>query len=155
MTSKNKKILNAQPCVYENITFKSKLERYCYQYFKEHHLPIEYEPGTIKLVPGFCAKTKIWLPVKNKKTKKINLVEKRSNILPITYTPDFVLTLDNVIIYIETKGKPNDVYPLKRKLFLKWLENMYPQYKCWFFEPHTQQQVRETYDIILNTIINE
>lgn len=151
----NKKVLNAQTCIYNNIKFKSKLEMYCYKYFKDNSLNIVYEPGAIKIVPGFQTNVSVWLPVKDRKTKQTNLKLKRSNILPVTYTPDFKLQYNNNIIFIETKGKPNDVYPLKRKLFLRWLtENGKKNHKYWFFEPHTQQQVRETYNIILNQIIN-
>ena len=60
---------------------------------KENKLKAEYEPIKFELVPSFQFKDK--------------------KIRPMTYTPDFVG--NNFII--EAKGRPNDVFPYKWKLF--------------------------------------
>ena len=38
----------------------------------------------------------------------------------ITYLPDFYFTYKEYEIYFDTKGKANDVYPLKKKIILKY-----------------------------------
>ena len=60
---------------------------------QENKLKAEYEPIKFELVPSFQFKDK--------------------KIRPMTYTPDFVG--NNFII--EAKGRPNDVFPYKWKLF--------------------------------------
>ena len=43
-------------------------------------------------------------------------------ILPLTYTPDFKFDAQGTTVYLEAKGFENDVFPVKRKLFLSWIE---------------------------------
>lgn len=148
----NKKVRNASECTYNGMKFRSKLELYCYKYFLDNKLKLEYEANTYVVLPGFETNVDVYLPVKKRNSKVTELCLKTRRILPITYTPDFTLQVNNKLFFIETKGKPNDVYPLKRKLFLNYLRNL--NHKCWFFEPHNQQQVRDTYDIIKN-ILND
>lgn len=150
----NKKVKNASACTYNNIQFKSKLELYCYKYFRSKKMSLQYEARTYVILPKFETAVKIYLPVKKRNSKSTELKLKTNKILPVTYTPDFTLQCDDKIFFIETKGKPNDVYPLKRKLFLNMLSKNMDK-PCWFFEPHNQQQVRDTYDIILNIIDND
>lgn len=89
----NKKIKNAQPNIYDNIKFRSKLETYTYKKLKEAQINAEYEQHRFELLPAF-----IFLG------KKIR---------PITYLPDFVG--NNFII--ECKGFGNDTWPIREKLF--------------------------------------
>ena len=144
----NKKVKNAKPCFYNNIQFKSRLEMYCYKYFLNKGVKLQYEPIQYTIVDGFKPNTKIYTP-SNRKGKKV-LKLNTSKIRPITYTPDFVLETPSTLVFIETKGRPNDVYPLKKKLFLRIIDTMPMKMKkqCWFFEPHNQSQIEETYNII-------
>lgn len=146
----NKKIKNATECTYNNINFKSKLELYCYKYFSDRNVPILYEPETYVIFPGFDTKIRLYLPVKQRNSKHKVLCLKTRKQLPITYTPDFLISIQNHRIYIDTKGKANDVYPLKRKMFLRYLTDLVDDCEYWFFEPHNQQQVQEVYQLIQN-----
>lgn len=148
----NKKVRNASECTYNDMKFRSKLELYCYKYFLDNKLKLEYEANTYVVLPKFETNVNVYLPVKKRNSRVTELCLKTKKVLPITYTPDFTLQIHDKTFFIETKGKPNDVYPLKRKLFLNYLKNL--NYKCWFFEPHNQQQVRDTYNIIQN-ILND
>lgn len=89
----NKKIKNAQPNIYDNIKFCSKLETYTYKKLKEAQINAEYEQHRFELLPAFTFLGK--------------------KIRPITYLPDFVG--NNFII--ECKGFGNDTWPIREKLF--------------------------------------
>lgn len=125
-TTTNKKVRNATPNIYDGIKFKSKLETYVYKQLKAHNLKAEYEPIKFELVPSFtfCGK----------------------KIRPITYTPDFVG--DNFII--EAKGRPNETFPIKWKLFLFSLFNKDLTDKYKLFIVHNHKETDECIKLILD-----
>lgn len=149
---KNKKVKNAKICTYDNITFKSQLECRCYQKLTENKFNVKYEPFKISLLDGFYPKTfGLYQPTKQRSTKKYIFGRIYKKILDITYTPDFFVWFDNKKIFIETKGKPNETYPLKKKLFLKKLTEYattHSSEKYYFFEPHNVQQLDEMISIL-------
>jgi hypothetical protein len=115
----NKKVRNATAYTYNAIRFKSKLEVYMYKLLEELKVGFEYEGTTYTIVPAF-----------NYQHAKIR---------PITYTPDFVI--DSLNVVIETKGHPNETFPIKMKLFRKHLvdtKNIQT-----IFIPRNQKQCRE------------
>ena len=50
--TENKKVKNARITIYDGISFKSKLEVYCYKKLKENGIPFEYEPKVYTLFVG-------------------------------------------------------------------------------------------------------
>ena len=111
----NKKVKNATKVIIDGINFRSKLEGYTYTKLKEAGIPIEYEQHRYMIFPSFIFNTK--------------------TVRAITYLPDFV---GNGFI-IECKGKPNDAWPLREKLFKYYLANNTPNVK--FYVVHTQKEV--------------
>lgn len=95
--SGNRKIRNANKVVVhedgERIVFDSKLEYYFYNTAKMLNIEIELKPKFV-LQEAFTD-------------------NQGNNIRAITYTADFRVGDD----IIDVKGYPNDVFPLKRKLF--------------------------------------
>lgn len=142
--SENKKIKNASPLEYEGISFKSKLEKMAYQTLREHGLPVEYEPQKFIIWEGF----KPTVPFYNKdlKTRMLKLDIKK--IIDISYTPDFIVRYNGYMVILELKGFENNVYPLKKKIFRKWLETNIP--KSIYFEIFTKKQLLQAIDIIKN-----
>jgi hypothetical protein len=140
--SVNKKVRNATKVTYDNITFRSKLEFYCYKQLKANQIPFKYEEITFTLLDAFTFDNLCYEVVKSKK----QFIEASNKIRPITYTPDFVG--NNWII--ETKGNPNDSWPLRWKLFKKYLVDN--NFKYSIFVPKNQKQVNETINIIKNGI---
>ena len=65
----------------------------------------------------------------------------------MTYTPDFTFNYNGRLIIIEAKGKENDTYPLKRKLFRGLLEGQTNDNPL-FFEIYTQKQLLQAIEII-------
>ena len=124
----NRKIKNAQPNEYDGIQFRSVFEANAYRKLKENGFSPLYEAEKVILFKGFKP-LRCWykdgVPVLTPKLKI-------PKILDIVYTPDFKLEINGMTVYIEIKGFPNDVYPLKRKLFLRKINDE----NAMFFEVH-------------------
>ena len=119
----NKKIKGAKISEYNNIKFKSSLECSCYKKLELSGLEFSYESERIVLWEGVKSQSvKIYSPKKIKAGKyDRNLELQTRTLLNITYTPDFVINKNNYKIYFDVKGKENDVYPIKKKMFLQTL----------------------------------
>lgn len=162
MISKNKKIRNATTCSNGNITFKSKLEKTFFNLLIEEGFKPQYEPKTITLWEGFTPITPFYDKESNsqwaKRTEENNAVKNRllilkdSKIVSIRYTPDIYFKYKNIDIWIETKGKENDVFYIKKKLFRAYLDKqlMKTGQKSIFFEIYTKRQLLQAIDIIKN-----
>ena len=121
MVSANKKIKNATPLDYKGIHFKSTLEVSIFKALEENNLEPHYEENTYVLIAGW--KPKIPFFRKDKKTRKLALENKK--IISIKYTPDIHFMWGNYTVFVEVKGRENDVYYLKKKLFRRFLEQTY------------------------------
>lgn len=140
--TENKKIKNASPLEYDGISFKSKLEKMAYQTLKESNLPVEYEPKKFTIWEGF----KPTIPFYNKDTKTRMLRQENKKVIDISYTPDFMFKYNDYLVILEMKGYENNTYPLKKKIFRKWLEDHEP--KSIYFEIYTKKQLLQAIDII-------
>lgn len=159
----NKKIRNATTVKSGSITFKSKLEKTVYNILQQEGFNPQYEPTTFTLWDGFSPIT----PYYDKETDKQRekrliegnnmcpskiLVQKPSRIIGIRYTPDFYFKYNNLNVYIETKGVENDVFYIKKKLFIKCLDDKYIKTgeKSIYFEIYTKKHLLQAIDIIKN-----
>ena len=118
----NAKVINATPCSYNGIDFKSKLEMNIYKAIEsEGYVPL-YEPITFTIWNGF--KPRIPFYKKNKSSRKMAL--ENTKIRDITYTPDIIFYAGTRMILVEVKPDyENDVFPYKKKLFRKFLETQF------------------------------
>lgn len=132
----NKKIKNATSVEYDGIKFKSKLELTIYKALKEKGLNPLYECNKFILQEGFRPSKPYYLKGVCPKT-----ASGYAKIIQITYTPDFTVEYGDKILFIEAKGKQNDSYPIKRKLFLKYLESMSNSY---FMEVYSKKDLLES-----------
>lgn len=142
--TKNKKIKNASPLEYDGISFKSKLEKMAYQTLKEQGFPVLYEPKKFIIWEGFRPN----VPFYNKDASTRMLKMDSKKVIDISYTPDLMFEYNNHLIIIEMKGFENNTYPLKKKIFRKWLESNYPN--SIYFEIFTKKQLLQAIDIIKN-----
>ena len=80
----------------------------------------------------------------------------KDKVMSITYTPDFSLEIGNILILLEVKGKENDTYPLKKKMFRRLLESLKEMTgkRFIFIEVHTLKETRNVIEF-LKTLINE
>lgn len=142
--TENKKIINASPLEYDGIFFKSKLEKMAYQTLKEQGFPVLYEPKKFIIWEGFRPN----VPFYNKDASTRMLKMDSKKVIDISYTPDLMFEYNNHLIIIEMKGFENNTYPLKKKIFRKWLESNYPN--SIYFEIFTKKQLLQAIDIIKN-----
>ena len=116
---KNKKIRNASHKKFNNIEFKSQLEVLIYKTLLQAGFEPQYENLKFHIWEGF--KPSIPFFIKDKRTKSIK--QDSNKIINITYTPDITFQYKGYLILIEVKPDfCNDVYPYKRKIFRKYLE---------------------------------
>lgn len=137
----NKKVRNATVVEYSGIKFKSKMEVSVYKTLIANGFKPEYESKKFVLVKGFKPTVQFYIPNKN---KELMCVTKK--VIDVTYTPDFIIYVDEVLIVIEVKGQPNDIYPLKRKLFVKYMEES--NVPMMFFEIHNMKQLYKVIETI-------
>lgn len=154
----NKKIRNATVNTSNSITFKSQLEKTVYNTLQQEGFEPEYEPKTFTLWDGFTPIT----PYYDKETSKhrdlrdpkspIMLVRKVNKIVGIRYTPDFYFRYNDLDVYIEAKGMENDVFYIKKKLFIKYLDKKYLDegQLSIYFEVYTKKQLLQAINIIKN-----
>ena len=159
MVNVNKKIRNATIVKSNKITFKSMLEKMCYNTLIEQGFNPQYEPKQITLWDGFTPITPYYdEESKNHLLKRREqgdktprkLVQKNSKIIGIRYTCDFYIKYRDLDIWIEAKSIENDVFYIKKKMFLKYLDNLYNTtgQKSMYFEVHSKKQLLQMIEIV-------
>ena len=129
---KNKGPVRSKKVVFDGITFASGLERYMYQALKSAKIKADYEGRTYTLIDGFNFDNESYERQSNGKGELINRGNKK--ILPIKYTPDF--TNDSFII--ECKGRANESFPMRWKLFKRFINRCYPHVTL--YKPQNQKE---------------
>lgn len=158
MKKSNKKIRNATICKDSNVTFKSVLEKRLYKTLLELGFNPKYEPRTFIVWEGFTSVTPFYdketdsqRDKRDPKSSKI-LVEKSYVVQPIRYTPDIYFEYNGIDVWIEAKGIENDVFYIKKKLFRKYLDDLYLKEgkKSMYFEIYTEKHLAQALEIIKN-----
>lgn len=140
MITTNKKIKNASIVEYDGVIFRSKLEVYCYKKLKEENIEFKYENNRYNLIPAFQYGGSLYEPYKKGTTWFFE--EKDTKIRGMSYTPDFV---GNGWI-IECKGRANDAFPLRWKLFKYLLTQLNLNYDLYL--PKNQTHIDECVRLI-------
>ena len=139
----NKKVRNANPKEYNGIQFKSTLEVSVYKALINNGFTPEYEKHKFILWKGIKP-TVPYFTLNSKKEDILNL-RKLAN---ITYTPDFYLEYEGLKIIIEAKGKENDTFPIKFKMFRKIIEEKEDSNNYMIFEVFSVKQLLRIIQII-------
>jgi len=134
---KGRKLIQSKETKAYGITFRSETEAYMYKLLRKHKIRAQYEKKSFVLMPSFVCKHRSFERNKRKNFKEITNV-----IQPITYTPDFVG--DNFII--EVKGRANEQFPLRWKLFKYLINNKPVEYTL--FVPRNKKECDEVIKII-------
>ena len=109
--------VQSKKITYDGITFASGLERYMYVALKKANIKALYEGQTFELVEGFDFPFEAYERCGNSKGEYKNRGNKK--ILNIKYTPDFI----GKGFIIETKGRANESFPMRWKLFKRLIAN--------------------------------
>ena len=137
---KKKGPVQAKKISYDGISFASGLERYTYIALKKNKLYEGYESETFQIIESFQFPNISYEKQANSKGEYINRGSKK--ILGIKYTPDFI----GKDYIIECKGRPNESFPLRWKLFKLWLtKNNIGKI---LYKPQNQKEVDRTIALI-------
>ena len=141
--TKNKGPVRSKKVVCDGITFASGLEKYMYQALKKAKIKAEYEGKTFVLIDGFEFELSSYERQSNGKGQFVDRGNKK--ILPIKYTPDFV----GKDFIIETKGRANESFPIRWKLFKNFINRCYP--RVTLYKPQNQKEC----DIVIQLLTNK
>jgi hypothetical protein len=139
--SRKKGPVRAKKVSFDGIDFASGLEKYMYMALKKAKIRSKYEGETFVLLNGFHFENEAYEKQSNGKGDYVNRGNKR--ILPIKYTPDFIG--DDFII--ETKGRANESFPMRWKLFKKLVSEQFPNITL--YKPQNQKDCDRTVELIL------
>ena len=139
---KNKKRgpVRSKKVTFDGIQFASGLEKYMYLALKKAKIKAKYEGQTYIIQDGFEFKNKSYERQSNGKGDMVNRGSKK--ILPIKYTPDFIS--DSFII--ECKGRANESFPLRWKMFKKYVNNKMKHVTL--YKPQNQKECDEVINLI-------
>jgi hypothetical protein len=113
-----------------------------YKALKDAKIDFQYEGESFELLPSFNFNNDCFERQSNSKGDFINRGNKK--ILNIKYTPDFI----GEDFIIETKGRANDSFPLRWKMF-KYLMSLMND-KRTLYKPQNQKECDRTVEIILD-----
>jgi len=111
---------------------------------KEAKIKAEYEGMTFELVPSFNFNNETFERCANGKGDYKDRGGKK--ILNIKYTPDFIGT----DFIIECKGRANESFPIRWKLFKALVSRDLPQ--ATLYKPQNQKECDKTVELILGKI---
>jgi len=132
--------VRSKKVTFDGITFASGLERYMYQALKKAKIHALYEGATFELQEGFMFDNESFERQSNGKGDMVNRGSKK--ILNIKYTPDFVS--DTFII--ETKGRANESFPIRWKMFKKYVKVNLPHVTL--YKPQNQKECDKVIELI-------
>ena len=124
----------------DGIKFASGLEAYMYKALKKAKIKADYEKRTFEVFSGFYFPENAYERQANGKGSMINRGDKK--ILGIKYTPDF----EGKDFIIECKGRPNDTFPIRWKMFKKYVNIHLHGYTL--YKPQRQSECDEVVNLI-------
>ena len=132
--------VRSKKVVFDGITFASGLEKYMYLALKKAKIKADYEGETFTLINGFNFEIDSYERQSNGKGEFKNRGDKK--ILPIKYTPDFV----NENFIIECKGRANESFPMRWKLFKRMINKQRP--RVTLYKPQNQKECDQVIELI-------
>ena len=132
--------VRSKKVVLDGITFASGLEKYMYLALKKAKIKADYEGETFTLINGFEFEVDSYERQSNGKGEFKDRGNKK--ILPIKYTPDFV----NKDFIIECKGRANESFPMRWKLFKRYINNKRPYVTL--YKPQNQKECDQVIELI-------
>ena len=124
----------------DGITFASGLEKHMHIALKKAKIPAVYEGHTYEIFPAYEFESSAYERCANGKGDYKDRGHKK--ILNISYTPDFM----GRGFIIECKGRPNESFPLRWKMFKKYVQEHLPNVTL--YKPQNQKECEETARLI-------
>tara|TARA_R110000782_G_scaffold23445_3_gene61377 strand:- start:148 stop:612 length:465 start_codon:yes stop_codon:yes gene_type:complete len=139
--SRKKGPVRSKKVTYDGIKFASGLEKHMYIALQKAGIKAKYEGKTYELQEGFMFDVDSYERQGNGKGDMVNRGQKK--ILNIKYTPDFVA--DTFII--ECKGRANESFPLRWKMFKKHVKANIPHVTL--YKPQNQKECEKVVELII------
>ena len=133
--------VTSKKIIQDGITFSSGLEKYMHTALKKAKMQAVYEGQTYEIFSGFDFPNKAYERCGNGKGNYKNRGNKK--ILNIKYTPDFI----GKGFIIETKGRANESFPLRWKMFKRYVVHHLPGVTL--YKPQNHKECDETVKLIL------
>ena len=131
----------------DGIQFASGLEKYMYLALKKAKIYAEYEGITFTLQDAFMYDVDSYERQANGKGEMVNRGQKK--IQSIKYTPDFI----SPSFIIECKGRANESFPMRWKLFKKFVKNEMPH--VILYKPQNQKECDKVIELIIKNKKNK
>ena len=138
--SRKKGPVRAKKCTVDGIELASGLEKYMYLALKKAGVKFEYEPKTYQLLDTFQFDSSAIERQSNGKGDFKDRGDKK--VLGIKYTPDF----EGDGWTCETKGRANESFPIRYKLFKSWIQNNKPGWLL--LKPQRNSECDEAVNVI-------
>ena len=139
--------VRASKVEYDGVKFASGLEKYMYMALKKAKIKFSYELRSFELLPSFQFNQVAYERQANGKGEYRDRGNKK--ILGIKYTPDF----EGEGFVIETKGRANESFPLRYKLFKALMAITEPSVSL--YKPQNQKECDKTIELILEKRNND
>ena len=128
--------------IVDGIKFASGLEAYMYRALKKAKIKAQYEKRSFELQSSFEFNNSSYERQSNGKGDMVNRGNKK--VLAIKYTPDF----EGTNFVIECKGRANESFPIRWKLFKKHIADNYPNMRL--YKPQRQSECDDVINLIKN-----
>ena len=145
--SKKRGPVKSKKVTFDGIKFASGLEKYMYVALKNAKIYAEYEGMTFTVQEGFEFKNESYERQSNGKGEMVNRGQKK--IQSIKYTPDFI----SPSFIIECKGRANESFPMRWKLFKKFVKNEMPH--VILYKPQNQKECDKVIELIIKNKKNK
>ena len=135
-----KQIVRSKKIIIDGIQFASTLEGRMYSLLKEAGIKFKYEGKTYTVLTGFEYKSESYEKFQKRSLEMTN----RPKVLKIDYTPDFIGENEEWII--EVKGRANESFPLRWKLFKQLMQQR--DNPPILFKPSTVAECKQVIEIL-------
>ena len=135
--------VRSKKTTFDGITFASGLEKYMYIALKKAKIRADYEGASFVLQDDFKFEIDSYERQANGKGDMVNRGQKK--IQSIKYTPDFVSSS----FIIECKGRANESFPLRWKMFKKYVKVNMPH--VIIYKPQNQKECDKVIELITKT----
>ena len=139
--------VRSKKTTFDGITFASGLEKYMYIALKKARIHAKYEGATFVLQEDFKFQIDSYERQANGKGDMVNRGQKK--IQSIKYTPDFI----SPSFIIECKGRANESFPMRWKLFKKFVKNEMPH--VILYKPQNQKECDKVIELIIKNKKNK
>ena len=137
-----RKIVQSKKIVIDGITFRSTLEGRMYQLLKEAGIKAKYEGKTYTTFKAITYEGDCY----ERAQRRSKDMAYRRGVSPVRYTPDFIG--EDEEWFIEVKGRANESFPLRWKLFKKMLQD--DGKSPMLFKPTTVKDCKQVIQILID-----